>query len=73
MEVVGANGQEVPPGMQLVTLPWGDEIRPLPIMTEYVPRSGLASTDAKIRLTSSAAASTVPSKGQSLPERQDSR
>ncbi|KAH7049058.1 SPOC like C-terminal domain-containing protein [Linnemannia elongata] len=37
MEVVGANGQEVPPGMQLVPLPWGDDIRPLPIMTEYTP------------------------------------
>ncbi|KAF9096528.1 X-ray repair cross-complementing protein 6 [Mortierella sp. AD031] len=37
MEVVGPNGQEVPPGMQLVPLPWGDDIRPLPILTEYTP------------------------------------
>jgi ATP-dependent DNA helicase 2 subunit 1 len=37
MEVVGANGQEVPPGMQLIPLPWGDDIRPLPILTEYAP------------------------------------
>ncbi|KAF9130438.1 X-ray repair cross-complementing protein 6 [Mortierella sp. 14UC] len=37
MEVMGPNGQEVPPGMQLVPLPWGDDIRPLPILTEYTP------------------------------------
>ncbi|KAK3842166.1 MAG: SPOC like C-terminal domain-containing protein [Linnemannia gamsii] len=37
MEVVGENGQEVPPGLQLVPLPWGDDIRPLPIFTEYTP------------------------------------
>ncbi|KAF9171993.1 X-ray repair cross-complementing protein 6 [Mortierella sp. AD010] len=41
MEVVNASGQEQPPGFQLITLPWADDLRPLPIQTEYNPPSEL--------------------------------
>ncbi|KAG0005266.1 X-ray repair cross-complementing protein 6 [Modicella reniformis] len=41
MEVVGSNGQEQPPGLQLIPLPWADDIRPLPIETDYTPPTEL--------------------------------
>ncbi|KAF9896793.1 X-ray repair cross-complementing protein 6, partial [Lobosporangium transversale] len=37
LEVVSENGQEQPPGFQLIQLPWADDIRPLPIQTDYTP------------------------------------
>ncbi|KAG0244418.1 X-ray repair cross-complementing protein 6 [Actinomortierella wolfii] len=36
-EVVGPDGQEQPPGFQLVPLPWKDDVRPLHVETEYSP------------------------------------
>ncbi len=44
-----------------------------PTMRPSVPRSGLASTEASSRPTSSIDASTEPSNGQSAPVRQSSR
>ncbi|KAF9431936.1 X-ray repair cross-complementing protein 6 [Entomortierella beljakovae] len=41
MEIVSEEGQEQPPGFQLIPLPWADDIRPLPIETEYNPSSEL--------------------------------
>ncbi|KAG0296956.1 X-ray repair cross-complementing protein 6 [Dissophora globulifera] len=41
LEVVGPNGQEQPPGLQLIPLPWVDDIRPLPIQTDYTPPTEL--------------------------------
>ncbi|KAI8598353.1 SPOC like C-terminal domain-containing protein [Dissophora ornata] len=41
LEVVNANGQEQPPGFQLFPLPWADDIRPLPIQTDYTPPTEL--------------------------------
>ncbi|KAG0207556.1 X-ray repair cross-complementing protein 6 [Mortierella sp. GBA30] len=35
LEVVGSNGQEQPPGFHLIPLPWADDIRPLPIETDF--------------------------------------
>ncbi|KAG0267084.1 X-ray repair cross-complementing protein 6 [Mortierella polycephala] len=37
VETVGPNGQERPPGFQLVPLPWADDLRPLPIQSDYLP------------------------------------
>ncbi|KAF9196946.1 X-ray repair cross-complementing protein 6 [Haplosporangium sp. Z 11] len=44
VETVGPNGQERPPGFQLVPLPWADDLRPLPIQSDYLPPDEL--TDA---------------------------
>ncbi|KAG0238181.1 X-ray repair cross-complementing protein 6 [Mortierella sp. GBA43] len=41
LEVVGSNGQEQPPGFQLIPLPWADDIRQLPIETDYTPSTEL--------------------------------
>ncbi|KAF8979016.1 X-ray repair cross-complementing protein 6 [Entomortierella lignicola] len=41
LEIVGTSGQEQPPGFQLIPLPWADDLRPLPIQTEYNPPSEL--------------------------------
>ncbi|KAG0369940.1 SPOC like C-terminal domain-containing protein [Gamsiella multidivaricata] len=41
LEVVGSNGQEQPPGLQLIPLPWADDIRPLPIQTDFTPPTDL--------------------------------
>ncbi|KAI1319829.1 X-ray repair cross-complementing protein 6 [Mortierella claussenii] len=41
LEVVSENGQEQPPGFQLIPLPWADDIRPLPIQTDYTPPTEL--------------------------------
>ncbi|KAF9090607.1 X-ray repair cross-complementing protein 6 [Mortierella sp. AM989] len=41
LEITNENGQEQPPGFQLIPLPWADDIRPLPIQTEYNPPSEL--------------------------------
>ncbi|KAF9967257.1 X-ray repair cross-complementing protein 6 [Mortierella alpina] len=35
LEIIGSNGQEQPPGLQLIPLPWADDIRPLPIETGF--------------------------------------
>ncbi|KAF9977627.1 X-ray repair cross-complementing protein 6 [Actinomortierella ambigua] len=37
VEVTGPNGQEHPPGFQLIPLPWKDDLRPLHVETEYSP------------------------------------
>ncbi|KAG0045857.1 X-ray repair cross-complementing protein 6 [Gryganskiella cystojenkinii] len=41
LEVVSEHGQDVPPGFQLIPLPWADDLRPLPIQAEYRPPEDL--------------------------------
>ncbi|KAG0268258.1 X-ray repair cross-complementing protein 6 [Actinomortierella ambigua] len=37
VEITGPNGQEHPPGFQLIPLPWRDDLRPLHVEIEYSP------------------------------------
>lgn len=41
LEIIGSNGQEQPPGLQLIPLPWADDIRQLPIETDFTPSTEL--------------------------------
>ncbi|KAF9582574.1 X-ray repair cross-complementing protein 6 [Lunasporangiospora selenospora] len=40
-EVVNTSGQEQPPGFQLMPLPWADDLRSMPIQTEFAPPTEL--------------------------------
>ncbi|KAF9374594.1 X-ray repair cross-complementing protein 6 [Podila verticillata] len=41
LEVIGAEGQEQPPGFQVYPLPWADDIRQMPMQSEYTPPTDL--------------------------------
>ncbi|KAF9362451.1 X-ray repair cross-complementing protein 6 [Mortierella sp. NVP85] len=41
LEIIGSSGQEQPPGLQLIPLPWADDIRQLPIETDFTPSTEL--------------------------------
>ncbi|KAF9212766.1 X-ray repair cross-complementing protein 6 [Podila verticillata] len=41
LEVIGAEGQVQPPGFQVYPLPWADDIRQMPMQSEYTPPTDL--------------------------------